>query len=190
MKTETKMPVHFLKGNKVYLRPLDIDDSEIYFQMVYNTETRRLTGTQKSYTREQISSYIENKAGDSSSVLLLIALKETNEVIGDIALQDIDTINRSSHIRIAIDAEQNQGKGYGSEAITLMLEYGFGILNLHRIELEVFSFNNRAEHVYEKLGFKKEGIQRDRLYYDHQYHDAILMSMLEDEFRAMKKQMK
>ncbi|NDI35316.1 GNAT family N-acetyltransferase [Chengkuizengella sediminis] len=185
METQKKKAIRFLEGNKVYLRPLDIEDAEIYFQMLYNSETRRLTGTQKSYTREQISSYIEGKAEDSSSVLLLIVLKETDEVIGDIALQDIDTINRSSNIRIAIDVEQNQGKGYGSEAISLMLEYGFGILNLHRIELEVFSFNKRAAHVYEKLGFKREGIQRDRLYYNHLYHDAILMSILEEEYRSM-----
>ncbi|NBI30005.1 GNAT family N-acetyltransferase [Chengkuizengella marina] len=183
--TQKKKAVRFLEGNKIYLRPLDIEDAELYFQMLYNSETRRLTGTQKSYTRQQITSYIEGKAEDSSSVLLLIVLKETDVVIGDVALQDIDTINRSSSIRIAIDAEQNQGKGYGSEAISLMLEYGFGILNLHRIELEVFTFNKRAAHVYEKLGFKIEGIQRDRLYFNHQYHDAILMSILEEEYRSL-----
>ncbi|MFS1516437.1 GNAT family N-acetyltransferase [Bacillus sp. SCS-151] len=187
MTSNQQPPVRFLTGNKVYLRPLDVEDSEIYFRMLYNSETRRLTGTQRSYTRKEINSYIESKSGDSSSIILLIALNASDDIIGDIALQDIDTINRSASIRIAIDADQHQGKGYGSEAISLMLEYGFGLLNLHRIELEVFSFNKRALHVYEKLGFKKEGIQRDRLYYDHQYHDAILMSMLEDEYRLSKK---
>lgn len=67
----------------------------------------------------------------------------------------------------------------------LMLDYGFGVLNLHRIELNVFDYNARAMHVYEKLGFKREGVQREALFYDHKYHDSILMSILEDGFRAL-----
>lgn len=65
-----------------------------------------------------------------------------------------------------------------------MLDYGFGILNLHRIELEVFTYNKRAAHVYEKIGFVREGVRRHALFYNHEYHDVILMSMLEDEYRS------
>ena len=54
-----------------------------------------------------------------------------------------------------------------------------------RYELNVFSYNDRALHVYEKLGFKREGVQRDAFYYDHEYHSSILMSILEDEFRTL-----
>lgn len=180
---QTNRQVRFLEGHTVYLRPVGLDDTDLYFHMLFHPEVRRLTGTQKSFTREQVHRYIEAKSEDSSSLLLLIALRETDEVIGDIALQSIDSCNRSANIRIAL-LESHQGKGCGSEALTLMLDYGFGILNLHRIELNVFAYNARAVHVYEKLGFKKEGVQRDALYYNHQYHDSILMSILEDEFRA------
>ncbi|MGC5327936.1 GNAT family N-acetyltransferase [Brevibacillus sp. SYSU BS000544] len=178
-------PVRFLVGERVYLRPIGLDDTERYFQMLFQSETRKLTGTQKSFTREQIYRYIDGKSQDSSSLLLLIAHKETNEVIGDVAIQDIDSMNRNANIRIAIDHSEHQGKGYGKEALLLMLDYGFGILNLHRIELNVFSYNDRAIHVYEKLGFKREGVQRDALFYNHQYHDSILMSILEDEYRTI-----
>lgn len=115
---------------------------------------------------------------------LLIASKENDALVGDIALQDIDTMNRSANIRIAINRQQHQGKGFGTEALRLMLDYGFGILNLHRIELNVFAFNERAIHVYEKLGFRREGVQREALFYDHKYRDSILMSILGDEFRS------
>ncbi|MFE8702967.1 GNAT family N-acetyltransferase [Cytobacillus sp. FJAT-54145] len=178
-------PVRFLEGNRVYLRPLSLDDTELYFETLYHPQTRMLTGTQKVFTKEQIHRYIEGKASDSTSVLLLIALRETDEVIGDIALQSIDGMNRSANIRIAINQDQHQGKGYGQEAMKLMLDYGFGILNLHRVELNVFAFNERAASVYEKLGFKQEGVQREALYYNHQYHDSILMSILEDEYRKL-----
>lgn len=172
-----------LPGDKVYLRPLNGEDAELYYHMFYDAQTRRLTGTQKHITKEGIIRYIDRKSGDDSTVLLLIALRENHEVIGDIAIQDIDRNNRTANIRIAIGDNKHQGKGYGSEALRLMLDYGFGIVNLHRIELEVFSYNKRALHVYERIGFTREGVRRQALYYNHEYHDVILMSMLEKEYR-------
>lgn len=177
-----------LEGSQVYLRPLNMEDAELYYHTLYQPETRRLTGTQKHFTKHQIQQYVENKSADSSSVLLLIALQENDEIIGDIAIQDIHEINRSANIRIAITHPNHQGRGYGQEALLLMLDYGFGVLQLHRIELEVFAYNLRAQHVYEKIGFVQEGIRRQALFYDHQYHDVILMSMLADEFRAKYRQ--
>ncbi|AHV95178.1 acetyltransferase [Paenibacillus sabinae T27] len=173
----------FLTGERVYLRPINTEDAEWYYHQLYGTETRRLTGTQKMYTKEQIERYVLEKADDASAVLLLIALNENDERIGDIAIQDIDRMNRNANIRIAVSEENQQGKGYGREALLLMLEYGFGILNLHRLELEVYSYNKRALHVYEGLGFTKEGVRREALYYDHEYHDIITMSLLEEEYR-------
>ncbi|MED1947890.1 MULTISPECIES: GNAT family N-acetyltransferase [Brevibacillus] len=180
----TNAAVRFLEGERVFLRPIGTEDTELYFRSLFNKETRMLTGTQKHFTREQIHLYIANKGPDSSSVLLLICLCENDQVIGDVQIGDIDSKNRSAFIRISIDQNAYQGKGYGSEALLLMLDYGFGILNLHRIELNVFAFNERAIHTYEKLGFQREGVQRQALYYNHAYHDSILMSMLADEYRA------
>jgi len=173
----------FLAGTKVYLRPVNLEDAEAYYHLLFDSEVRRLTGTQRHFTKEQIARYIEDKSQDSSSVLLLIALQESDQLIGDIAIQGIDRANRSAGIRISIDHSDHQGKGYGQEALQLMLDYGFGVLNLHRIELEVFTYNPRAIHVYEKIGFVREGIRREALFYNHQYHDAIIMSILEKEYR-------
>lgn len=175
--------VRFLQGERVYLRPLGQDDVDFYYQSLYHPETRKLTGTQKHYTREQIAQYLASKAQDSSSVLLVIALCENDQLIGDVQIGGIDTYNRNAFIRIAIHQPAYQSKGYGSEALLLMLDYGFGILNLHRIELNVFAYNERAIRAYEKLGFQREGVQRQALYYDHRYHDSILMSMLAGEYR-------
>ncbi|KKO52979.1 GNAT family N-acetyltransferase [Paenibacillus sp. DMB20] len=178
-------PVRFLEGERIYLRPVGQEDAEGYFRMLFNPEMRRLTGTRQALTLEGIRRYIDGKTGDASTVLLLIALRDSDEVIGDIALQDIDPANRNANIRIAIDSEEHLGKGFGPESMRLLLEYGFGILNLHRIELQVFGYNVRAIKAYEKVGFKREGVQRDALYYNHRYHDSVIMSMLEDEFRAL-----
>ncbi|MBR2564465.1 MAG: GNAT family N-acetyltransferase [Paenibacillus sp.] len=181
--TPTQRTAKLMQTENIYLRPFEITDVDTYYPSLFESEMRRLTGTQASFTRSQVERYVENTAQDDSRLNLLIALQRTDEIIGDIALKDIDAKNRSAHIRIAIDQPHHQGKGYGSEALLLMLNYGFGIANLHRIELEVYSYNERAIRTYEKLGFQREGVKRDVLYYNHQYHDAILMSILEDEFR-------
>ncbi|WP_084219624.1 GNAT family N-acetyltransferase [Jeotgalibacillus soli] len=67
-------------------------------------------------------------------------------------------------------------KGYGTEALKL-LDYGFGMLNLHRIELDVYNHNDRGMHVYKKIGFKQEGILRVYLFINHRYYDLIMMSI-------------
>ncbi len=109
--------------------------------------------------------------------------QKDDALVGEVVLNEIDGRNRSSNFRIFI-AAQYTGRGYGTEATRLMLDYGFGMLNLHPIELDVYTINPRALHVYEKVGFVREGVKRQNWYYDHQYYDSIVMSMLEDDYRA------
>lgn len=178
--------IKFLQGESVYLRPIEKEDAENYYKSLFNAEVRRLTGTQKSFSRTNIDLFIDKISQDDSRVDLIIALQDNDQTVGDIVINDIDFQNRNANIRVAIDNSQHFGKGYGSEAMNLMLNYGFGILNLHRIELDVFSFNERAIRTYEKLGFKKqEGTKRDCLYYEYEYHDAIIMSILAGEFKQI-----
>ena len=180
--TKARIP-RLLETERIYLRPFEQTDVDAYFPSLFDEEMRRLTGTQGSFTHQQVERFVEEASQDSSRIMLLICLQDTDEMIGEIVLMDMHAKNRSGHIRIAIDSAAHQGKGYGTEAMKLLLGYGFGICNLHRIELEVYAFNERAIRTYERLGFKREGVRRDVLFYNHRYHDAILMSMLEDEFR-------
>ncbi|GAA0369962.1 GNAT family N-acetyltransferase [Bacillus horti] len=177
-----------LEGELVYLSPVSSEDANLYYDELFDPEARKLTGTKVLFTFDQVVQYLKDRSMSSTSVLCFIVLQKNDEIIGDIALQDIDTTNRSGGIRISINKHNHQGRGYGTEALKLMLDYGFGQLNLHRIELTVYDYNERAIHVYEKVGFKVEGRLRDALYYDHAYHDTIFMSILEDEFRQLYKQ--
>ncbi|MGG3281916.1 GNAT family N-acetyltransferase [Paenibacillus solani] len=177
-------PVRFLEGERLYLRPFNQEDIAGYYEILFHPEMRRLTGTRQAFTIDGVRRYIEEKSGSPDTIMLLIALSDDDQFIGDIALQDIDYVNRNANMRIAIGSDEHLGKGYGPEAMRLLLEYAYGILNLHRIELQVFDYNQRAIKAYEKVGFKREGVQRDALYYQHHYYDSIMMSMLEDEYRA------
>ncbi|KAK4114420.1 acyl-CoA N-acyltransferase [Canariomyces notabilis] len=87
-----------------------------------------------------------------------------------------------------IIAPEHQGSGYGSEAIRWSLEWAFGIAGMHAVRLTAFSFNTRAVRLYERLGFVREGVRRESIYFDHQWHDHIMFSMLEHEWAALRKE--
>ncbi|NLX61998.1 MAG: GNAT family N-acetyltransferase [Tissierellia bacterium] len=184
MKLNTKNFLE-LKGDKVYLKKLDKEYMEEYWQAFNSSslESNIYTGTQQVFNKSDVERHLENISMDSSRVDFLIFAKESNKIVGEVVISDIYPNNRSAGIRIAIYRKEDFNKGYGSEALTLALSYGFGMLNLHRIELEVLPFNERAIHVYEKIGFKREGIKRDGTFYFNKYYDLITMSILEDEFR-------
>lgn len=174
-----------LKGNLIYLKKLDKNYIEEYWEGFNNCDIESMifTGTQQVFSKTDIENYLENISSDRSRVDFLIFSKGSNKIIGEVVINDIDRNNRSGNIRIIINKKEDFSKGYGTEAMILALNYGFGMFNLHRIELEAFPFNPRAVHVYEKIGFKREGIRRDGAYYNHKYYDTITMSILEDEFR-------
>lgn len=182
----TQLAKHIIEGNSILLRPAKESDIEAYLTFLQDTEMNLLTGSQKAFTREEIEAWIRKiNVINEDRFDSMIILKETGELLGEVVLNDMDTINRSANIRIGIQGTQHRGKGYGTEALLLMLRYGFQKLNLHRIHLGVYAFNPRAIHVYEKIGFHREGVERDALFMDGKFHDLITMSILEDEFDAL-----
>ncbi|QLY81623.1 GNAT family N-acetyltransferase [Clostridium intestinale] len=174
-----------LNGNIVYLKKLDKEYIEEYWNNFKNTsiETMIFTGSAQAFNKTEIENYIDRVAGNSDRVDFLIFSKQDNKLVGEVVINEVDRNNRCGNIRILINRKEDFSKGYGTEAMILALNYGFGMFNLHRIELEAYPFNNRAVHVYEKIGFKREGIRRDGAYYNHKYYDMITMSFLEHEFR-------
>lgn len=172
-----------LIGDRVILRPITVDDAADMFASLSDTESMRLTGTQETYTFEQVQNYCRRLETADDRTDYAIILKDDPTYLGEVVLNNIDWHNHSANFRIALASKNIFGKGYGTEATRLILEYGFRILKLHRIELEVYDFNPRAQHVYEKVGFIKEGVRRDVLLWEGQYHSAIVMSILAHEFQ-------
>lgn len=177
-----------LEGQKVRLRPITADDAAGMFSALSDEESMRLTGTQDTFTFEQVAAFCKKVSESNDRADYAITLKDDpkSKYIGEVVLSDIDEENRSASFRIAMAGHSFFGKGYGSEATHLIVDYGFEMLGLHRIELEVYDFNPRAQHVYEKVGFVKEGVKRDVLFWDGTYRSAIMMSILEDEWRDRK----
>lgn len=177
-----------LTGNQIVLRPITKDDAADMFASLSDEEGMRLTGTQDQFTFEQVEAFCEKVSKADDRVDYAIALKSDPRMkyIGEVVLSDIDEVNRSASFRIAMKGKAYFGKGYGSEATRLMIDFGFETLNLHRIELEVYDFNPRAQHVYEKIGFVREGVRRDVLLWDGVYQSGIMMSLLRPDWEASK----
>ncbi|KAI1441336.1 putative GNAT family acetyltransferase [Annulohypoxylon stygium] len=130
--------------------------------------------------------------------IICLPTHETSPPSGRSAAQPVGIIclksnpPRLAHHRwsdISIDiAKDYRGKGYGGEAIKWALWYGFQMAGLHRVQIGAFSFNMGAVNLYKKLGFTEEGRQRDYMWFDGGWHDHVLFSMLEDEWRALQKE--
>ena len=104
------------------------------------------------------------------------------DILGLVSLTGIDQLNQSAELHIMIGAAEAQGKGMGTFAIVQMLRHAFLNLNLHRVELQVLTSNERACHTYEKVGFVREGMLRSAVYKNGKFVDLYLYSILKEEF--------
>lgn len=107
-----------------------------------------------------------------------------DRLIGNCRIGPVDPRNRSARVGIVIGEREYLGRGYGTDAMRLLLQFGFDELNLHRIELRVHAYNERAIRSYRKLGFVEEGCSRSALFRGGRYWDVLHMSMLAPEWRA------
>ncbi|WP_270181061.1 GNAT family N-acetyltransferase [Alkalihalobacillus sp. CinArs1] len=179
--------IKFLEADRVYLRPIEQEDLDTFYaKALWDPEGRKLTGTQVVFSRQGVQSWYDRIVMDQSRIDLVTCLQETDQIIGDVAMMDIDHHNKKAVVRISIFDKKYWGQGYGTEAMSLLLIYGFEILNLNRIGLDVFSYNERAIKSYKKLGFQEEGRIREELFYDGEYHDSVLMGILKREFEELK----
>ena len=177
----------FLVGERVYLRPLEAGDLPYIQKWANDPEIRGLTGEVKPMSRAEAEAFYERVQDDKHRVWFIVALVEDDRLIGEAGLLRMFPAWRTTDLSIIIGETDAHGKGYGTEAINLLLDYAFGSLNFHRVAIGVVGFNEKALRFYEKVGFRKEGIQRDGYYYNHRYDDFVMMSILEDEYRALRR---
>jgi RimJ/RimL family protein N-acetyltransferase len=176
--------IKFLRGKRVYFRPLEKEDLPSLHRWLNDPEIRRIYGEVFPRSLAEEKEWLEKMYDDRSKIWFALALNETDTIIGDGGFLRIDYMWRTADLSILIGKKSEWSKGYGTEAVRLLVEFGFQKLNLHRIGIGVFPFNTRAIRTYEKVGFKREGVLRDGYYCDNTYHDVILMSIMEEEFRG------
>ncbi len=170
------------------LRTAQKEDAENYYQQNYDPldpDVARLTGCKPSFNHDEVVNFFLSCIDDEDRCDFLIVSPDGN-IIGESVINEIDWELRSANFRIGIFHSDTCGKGIGTWAIRMTCNFAFEKLHLHRLELDVFSFNPRAEKAYLKAGFKREGILRDAVKDGDTYADDILMAILEDEWKALK----
>lgn len=103
-------------------------------------------------------------------------------ILGMVALTNIDWVVRSAVLHIMIGNSDNRNRGIGTFAVSEILKHAFDDMNLNRVELEVLSSNSRAIHLYEKIGFVKEGIKKEAAYKNGFYADVLFMGLLKKQW--------
>lgn len=171
-------------GDRIYLSPRNTEDVEKFTKWMNDFEITDYIGRSGSLmSLSGEKRYLEND-DNPQGVFSIVTLKD-DKLIGSIELKGVNNVNihRKATLGIFIGDKEYQDKGYGTEAIRLILEYGFRYLNLHSINLHVFDFNKRAQKCYEKCGFKEVGRSREDIFINGKWYDTITMDILEYEFK-------
>lgn len=176
-----------LIGDRIYLSPKGASEDEIqkFTEWMNDFEVTDYTGRSgQIVTLIGEKEYLENSARESKNRNFNIIELNENKLIGTLGLEHINWIERSAVLGIFIGDKDFRSNGYGTEAINLLLEYGFKYLNLHSIRLSLLSINERAHKCYKKCGFKDMGCSREEIFIDGKYYDKLYMDILENEFEG------
>jgi RimJ/RimL family protein N-acetyltransferase len=176
---------HYKKliGEKVYLSPVSTDDFELFMQWVNDMEiTQYVSMSQRIFSELLEKEAIEKMAkGENSFTIVDLA---TDKVIGNCSYLHVDNLHRRAEVGIMVGDKEYWSRGYGSDAMRLLLEFGFCVRNYNKISLGVLDFNERAINCYEKVGFKRQGVLREHIIRGNKRFDIIQMDILASEFFA------
>lgn len=175
---------YFMKlvGDYVYLSPMNVGDAELYTKWLNDKAVSGNLGNySKSISLSGEQKTLEEMSGKGYNFAMV--RKGDDTLIGNISLMDADFTNRIATVGLFIGDAENRGKGYGAEALRLILDYGFNTLNLHNIMLTVHSDNAPAVACYKKVGFREFGRRRECTFKDGHYIDLIHMEIMDTEFK-------
>lgn len=173
-----------LVGEGVELRRHDRANYPLYARWYGDEEIWRLTSwAAEPMQQAQAERLFEDREASAVDDSFAIHREGEEEPLGVISLTNISEANGSAELSVIIGDEKDRDKGFGTEAIRVILRYAFEDLGLQRVDLSVFEFNELAIRAYEKLGFQREGRVHQAVRRDGKFHDAILMRILASEWR-------
>jgi len=169
-----------LIGERIYLSPVNKEDVEIYTKWLNDESVAVNLGQYaKVISLNSEEKILEEMTSEGYNFAIV---KNDDTLIGNIGLFSINHICRSAYTGLFIGEKENRGKGYGAEALRLVLDFGFNALNLHNIMLNVYSDNTHAITCYKNVGFTEFGRRRESVFKNGRYVDDVHMDVLASEF--------
>jgi RimJ/RimL family protein N-acetyltransferase len=178
--------VNLLESDRILLRAIDDEDLIQLVKWSQDPAVARMLNSsplRPRPTAAMVESYRTMVSRRDADISLAVVSKAEQKAVGTVALHGGDSHNRTATFVIMIGPPY-QGQGYGLEATRLTAAYGFNKLGLHRIQLDVFAFNERAMKTYKNAGFVEEGRSRQNLFRDGVWHDTVHMGILANEWRS------
>ncbi|SHH77671.1 GNAT family N-acetyltransferase [Winogradskyella jejuensis] len=169
-----------LKGEHIYLRALEPEDLEFVYKVENDESIWHLSHTQTPYSRFLVKQYLENAHQDiyEAKQLRLVISSYDNETLGLIDLFDFDFKNKRAGIGIVITDEASRGKGLGSEALSLLINYSFTQLQLHQLFCNISETNKVSLKLFESKGFEKVGLKRDWNFTNKGFKNEYLLQLI------------
>lgn len=163
----------WLRGSRVWLEPLaDKHVSDIYAGWFNDPEvTKHTRHGSRVMTVDEVRDYVRSIQNSPATLALAMILPDTGEHVGNVSLNDISWANHSGEISIMLGARKCWGRGIGTEAVSLVVDFAFRTLRLHRVWLGMTVNNQGMLGIAQSLGFREEGILKEALFKDGRYLD-------------------
>jgi len=173
---------------ELFLRELRMDDLDGFYSWQSNPEITKYYAFTRvprtlEETRKTLASIVEGTSRDSVHLAIVKdASTSGEEFVGVASLKNISSLDRHAEYAMVIASTKNMGKGYGKAASIRMIQYGFDTLNLRKIYMSALAGNEKTIHLYESIGFKREGVFRQHVFRDGSYEDLAWFSLFREEF--------
>jgi RimJ/RimL family protein N-acetyltransferase len=164
-----------LQTHKTLLRMPAYRDKDLLLAMRNDLDSQSLLMSRaKPNTLDKVDAWLNKRLSDEHGIFFIIADLESDRCVGFVQLVNIDFISQRGDLGISIDREQ-QGIGYGKDALSLLESYARKIFNLRKVNLQVLSNNQKAINFYRKVGYRDVGILQEHFYINNEFHDVLLM---------------
>jgi RimJ/RimL family protein N-acetyltransferase len=178
------------EGQKVRLREYRREDIPLRLKYINDPEVGRSLTPDVPYpmTLHEEEKWFESLTAVGDTYKFAIETIEDNQFIGGCSINGVDWKNSVATIGIFIGSKSHRGIGYASDALHVLLDFIFLQMNINKVRLVVYSYNQPAIRCYEKCGFKTEGVLRQEIYKDGNRYDKIAMGLLKEEYLSMRNQ--
>lgn len=169
-------------GKLVLLRAVEKKDLKRLRDWRNDPDVKKFTREYRELSMQNQMQWLESLAKDKNTMMFAVETKK-RKLIGCTGLTYIDWKNSRAEVSIYIGDKNYKGKGYGTDTLKTLMRYGFEELNLHMLFGEIFEYNKANIRLFEKCGFKRDGVLRHRLYRDGKYWNSVVYSILRDEWK-------
>jgi len=186
---EQDMHPVFLESDRIILSPLKPErDLSEYEKWVNDQDVTRFMGSGRfPATAKELADYISSYNRSKTGMLLRIFIKSSHKHIGNITLHQINWKDRHAEIGIMLGDKNEWYRGYGSEALHLIVSHAFNKINLHKVYAGVIKGNAASKRLFEKMEFREEGVLRQHFYLNGKYRDMYRLGLLKKEYNRITK---